>query len=205
MSVNSVLNINSSSTTIVASTGLNGILQITTLTGGVTGDGIAIRAGAGLNSSNIINLANDLGAYRGGIGPGSTASTSVSYNTSSDERLKTDIVTMPSQLANMKTLSARQFNWKGDGTPDFGFIAQEIYRVYPYLNPVLHNDKYEDKLYPKKSDGSDFIFGLDYGKMTPYLWSAVQELAQLVETQQTQIEQMQTQINGLNGTSNPDV
>lgn len=204
MSVNSILNINSSSAANTSSTGANGILQITCLPAATstTGqDGISIKASS--NTNGIINFMNTSGIYRGGIT--GTNSTSVSYVASSDERLKNDIVTMPSQLDNMKTLSARQFTWKSSGIQDFGFIAQEIYRVYPHLNPVLNNDKYEDKLYPKKTDGSDYIHMVDYGKMTPYLWSAVQELTQLVETQQTQIAQMQAQINGLIGTSNPDV
>jgi hypothetical protein len=97
---------------------------------------------------------------------------------------------MPSQLENIKALSARAFNWKSTGESDKGFIAQEIYRVYPELNQLRNNDKYEDKLYPVKDDGSDFIHMIDYGKMTPYLWSAVQELTLTVERQQKQIDDL---------------
>lgn len=110
---------------------------------------------------------------------------------------------MSSQFENIKTLLARKFNWKSNGIEDFGFIAQDIYKVYPNLNPIINNDKYVDKLYPKKSDGSDYIFSVDYGKMTPYLWSAVQELVLLTEKQQSQIDSMQLQINDLRSTSDP--
>ena len=49
------------------------------------------------------------------------------------------------------------------------------------MNPVIDNDKYDDKTYPKKSDGSDYIFMLDYSKFTPYMWSAMQELITRIE------------------------
>jgi hypothetical protein len=120
--------------------------------------------------------------------------TSFAYNTTSDERLKENILTMPSQLENIKSLSARAFNWKSTGELENGFIAQEIYTTYPELNPLRNNDNYEDKLYPVKSDGSDFIHMIDYGKMTPYLWSAVQELTLIVERQQREIEDLKSYI-----------
>jgi len=83
---------------------------------------------------------------------------------------------MESQFENIKLLKPCRFNWKQSGEIDYGFIAQEVFTTYPHLNPIKNNDKYPDKLYPTKTDGSDYIFGMDYGKMTPYLWSAVQEL-----------------------------
>ena len=102
---------------------------------------------------------------------------------------------MPSQLDNIKLLSARSYNWKSTGEKDNGFIAQEIYRIYPELNPLKNNDKYYDKLYPVKSDGTEYIHTIDYGRMTPYLWSAVQELTLIVEKQQQQISNLINQIN----------
>jgi len=146
---------------------------------GITGNFNAVD-----DTATIIEFYNLSKVLRGSI---SGTVSSVLYNTASDQRLKTNICKMSSQLENIKSLSARYFNWK-DGGMDYGFIAQEIYSVYPHLNPVLNNDEYIDKIYPKEKDGSDFIFTVDYGKMTPYLWSAVQELTLIVEKQQKQIE-----------------
>ena len=46
------------------------------------------------------------------------------------------------------------------------------------------------KLIQKKSDGSDYIFMLDYSKFTPYMWSAMQELI-------TRIEILESKLNSL--------
>lgn len=175
-------------TPTTSTTGVNGSIQIVCNSniGSVAKDAIGIKAG--IDNNSIINFANTSGGLRGNInGPSGSA---VAYNTTSDERLKENIVNIPSQLENIKSLSARAFNWKSTGELDNGFIAQEIYRVYPELNILKNNDKYEDKLYPVKSDGSDFIHTIDYGRMTPYLWSAVQELTLTVERQQKQIDDL---------------
>jgi len=180
-------------TPTTSTTGANGAIQIVCTTGNasVARDGISIKASN--NANSIINFTNVLGATRGSIN--GVSGTAVSYSTMSDERLKENIVNMPSQLENIKALSARAFHWKSTGESDKGFIAQEVYRIYPELNQLRNNDKYEDKLYPVKSDGSDFIHMIDYGKMTPYLWSAVQELTLTVERQQKQIDELVGYIN----------
>jgi hypothetical protein len=184
------VNVPSNVSPTTSTTGVNGAVQIVCTTGttSVARDAIGIKAGTDTNS--IINFANSAGTLRGSIAGGATPATSVAYNTSSDERLKENIVNMPSQLENIKSLCARSFDWKSTGEQDKGFIAQEIYRVYPELNPLRNNDNYEDKLYPIKSDGSNFIHMIDYGKMTPYLWSAVQELTLIIEKQQKQIDEL---------------
>ena len=176
-----------------ATTGANGALQIICSSGAtsVARDGIGIKAS--FDTNNIINFTNTSGTLRGAIV--GSSSTAVAYNTTSDERLKENIVSMPSQLDNIKLLSARSYNWKSTGEKDNGFIAQEIYKIYPELNPLKNNDKYYDKLYPVKSDGTEYIHTIDYGRMTPYLWSAVQELTLIVEKQQQQISNLINQIN----------
>ncbi len=102
---------------------------------------------------------------------------------------------MPSQLENIKKLKARQYTWKLGGEVDDGFIAQEFYSVYPNKNPIKDSDKYADKLYPKNEDGSDYLFGLDYGRMTPMLWKGVSELIDIVQQQQQTINSQQQTIN----------
>ena len=184
-----IVNINSTSSLTTTSTGVNGVLQITPYPVASTSTGqdpVGIRSV--VDTNNIINFANASGVARGAIA--GTSATAVAYNTTSDERLKENIVTMPSQLENIKTLSSRNFSWKSTGISDSGFIAQEIFKVYPDLNPLKNSEKYDDILYPVKQDGSNFIHMVDYGRMTPYLWSAVQELTLLVEKQQQQINEL---------------
>jgi len=155
-------------------TGVNGVLRVKSIAGGNNIDGAVFIPVSDTN--NIINFCNTAGATRGQIG--GTNSTTVNYTTSSDRRLKKDIQTMPSQLENIKKLNARAFTWRENGIDDYGFIAQELFSVYEHLRPT---HKYADKEYPTKSDGTPWLYGVDYGKMTPYLWAGLQELIYKVE------------------------
>ena len=90
--------------------------------------------------------------------------TSVSFNTSSDERLKKNIVDASSQLSVIKNIKVREFDWKQNNHHEVGMIAQE-------LNTVIPN------VVSEGSDEDDMYWGIDYGKLTPYLIKAVQELS----------------------------
>lgn len=181
-------NINSSANTL--ETGLNGKVQIVSsdpvFASSVGKDGMAFYPYG--ENYNIINFANISGSIRGYIG--GVNSSSVSYNTSSDERLKENINDMDSQIDNIQKLKPRKFKWKRGGENDVGFIAQEVFQIYPDMNPIKDNEKYSDKLYPKKEDGKDFLFGMDYGKMTPMLWKGLSELIDIVKQQQTEINNL---------------
>ena len=69
-------------------------------------------------------------------------------------------------MHNIKKLNARKYKWIETNDHDIGFIYQEVKDVLP-----LFDDKQDDSNY----------HGLDYGKFTPYLWSAIQELIERVE------------------------
>jgi len=117
----------------------------------------------------------------GAIGSITAASgTSVSYNTTSDERLKKNIVDASSQLDTIKNIKIREFDWKKNDFHEVGVIAQEIKTVVP--NAVTEGGDNETK-HP---------FGVDYGKIVPYLIKAVQE-------QQEQIDALQSEIKTLKG------
>ena len=178
--------------TFDAPTTMNGKIQVKSETLGKNTDGMGFQASD--DTYNIINFANTAGTLRGYIG--STSATSVVYATTSDERLKQNIINMSSQLDNIKKLSPREYSWKETGEKDYGFIAQEVYKIYPHLNPIINNDKYIDKEYPKKLDGSDYLFGLDYSKFTPYLWSGLKEVINKVEKLEN---------NNVNIETNPNV
>jgi hypothetical protein len=105
--------------------------------------------------------------------------TSVSYNTTSDERLKKNIVDASSQLNVIKNIKVREFDWKSNNNHDVGMIAQELNTVIP--NVVIEG-----------SDEHEMNWGVDYGKLTPYLIKAIQE-------QQTVIEDLKSRIETLEG------
>lgn len=92
--------------------------------------------------------------------------TSVAYNTSSDARLKENIKPMMNALSRTLQLRPSSFNWKEGGQYDEGFIAQEVQKVYPFA------------VSGKPSDSIETPMMIDYGKLTPLLAAAIQELAE---------------------------
>ena len=100
-------------------------------------------------------------------------------------------------MDKIKRIHPRSFTWIDTNREDDGFIAQEIFEVFPALNPMSHDDRFTDKLNPVDESGNIVVLGVDYGKLTPYLWGGLKETLQLVETQQSQIDAQQSQITSL--------
>ena len=150
-------------------------------------DAIVHRPYTGLESNTIFEFQNAAGGLRGQIqGAGSS---NISYLTSSDRRLKTNIQEMPSMYNIVKNLKPSKFNWKDDNNQeDYGFIAQEVYNLIPNLRGEISesycnvNSPDFDIENPIKKDGTEHYYGLDYGKLTPYLTKALQETMEKIET-----------------------
>ena len=96
------------------------------------------------------------------------------YNTSSDRNLKENIVDASSQLNIIKNLQVREFDWKTNSRHDVGLIAQELHEHIPNVVTV-GSDK-------KDKRGFTTPWSVDYGKLTPYLIKAVQELDARITT-----------------------
>lgn len=90
----------------------------------------------------------------------------VLYNLTSDRRLKENIVDLEGGLATVLAIKPRKFNWKKNGVLDDGFIAQELKEVYPQA--VSRDESTDPDVLP---------MGVDYGRLTPILVAAIQELA----------------------------
>lgn len=56
-----------------------------------------------------------------------------SYTVSSDRNLKRDIHELSDVLSNVLALRPVTFNWRADGKPGMGFIAQEVAALFPAL------------------------------------------------------------------------
>ena len=65
------------------------------------------------------------------VGSITVSSTATSYNTSSDRRLKTDILPVTTSGELIDALLPRTFTWKATGQSDLGFIADELQAVIP--------------------------------------------------------------------------
>jgi hypothetical protein len=93
----------------------------------------------------------------------------------SARKYKECILPLSTQLENIKALSPVQFTWKDGGREDYGFIAEDVEKVFP-------------KLVSYEEDGE--ISGVQYSKITSVLVKALQE-------QQAQIEELRIEINKL--------
>jgi Chaperone of endosialidase len=94
--------------------------------------------------------------------------TAVSFNTSSDYRLKENVVSMTTGLATVKALKPVTYNWKSDKSAGEGFIAHELQAVIPH---AVTGEK--DAV---NEDGSIKPQGVDYSKIVVHLVAAIQEL-----------------------------
>jgi len=83
--------------------------------------------------------------------------------TASDERLKENITPITNALETVKSLKGVNFNWKSNGQPSLGFIAQDVNLVEPKL--VFTNENTEEK-----------YMGVNYEIITALLVEAIKEL-----------------------------
>lgn len=101
----------------------------------------------------------------GVVGSISHTSTTTSYNTSSDRRLKTNIRDFTGSAAIIESIRVCQYDWKTGEKDTVGFVAQELYEVYPAA--VTKGDDGEDVTKP---------WAVDYSKLVPVLVSEIQAL-----------------------------
>jgi hypothetical protein len=80
------------------------------------------------NDAGAINWYNATGGYVAAVTVGAS---SVSYNTSSDYRLKENVQPMQDALAVIAQLNPVTYTWKVDGSDGQGFIAHELQAVVP--------------------------------------------------------------------------
>jgi hypothetical protein len=190
----------------------------------IGGDSFKITIGADANGQNpmsiysyadanyIIAFFNTAKNVRGSII--GVNSSSISFNTTSDARRKTNITDMPSMIQKIKQLKPRSYIWKESDDKDDGFVAQEVHKVFPqfmtsataYANVCKHSysQLFDGNLCtccdfenPIDKDGKPQYYGLDYGKFTPYLTKALQETIDMVEAQAKRIEVLEAQVTAL--------
>jgi hypothetical protein len=95
------------------------------------------------------------------------------YNASSDARLKTHIQPLVSTFDTIQKINAVSFDWKGNGKSDCGFIAQNVFEHLPNMRPDNWSIDIEE---PVDASGNPIYYSIDYSKMTPHLWGAVNDL-----------------------------
>ena len=132
---------------------------------GVSNNGILISDTSSIGVQNMIVFAKN-GSEVGTV----TSSTSATnYNTSSDYRLKENVVSMTDALDRVSQLKPSRFNFIADSdkTVD-GFLAHEVQEIVP---EAITGEK--DAV---DEEGNLEYQGIDQSKLVPLLVGAIQEL-----------------------------
>jgi len=111
----------------------------------------------------------------GNVGSIATSGSATSYNTSSDYRLKENVVDISDGITRVKQLSPKRFNFIVDDTTTVdGFIAHEAQTVVPEAVTGTHNEV--------DDEGNAVMQGIDQSKLVPLLTAALQEAIGEIET-----------------------
>jgi len=105
---------------------------------------------------------------------------STSYNTSSDYRLKENVVDLTGATTRLKQLEPKRFNFivDADTTVD-GFLAHEVQAIVPEAITGTHNEV--------DADGNPVYQGIDQSKLVPLLTAALQEAITKIETLEAKV------------------
>ena len=98
-------------------------------------------------------------------------------NTSSDARLKTDIMSLGGTLAKLLLIDGKSYTTKKDGRQTIGVLAQDIQEVFPELVTTDDND----------------MLAVNYQGLVPVLINALKEQQVEIETQQAEIDKLKKQ------------
>jgi len=132
---------------------------------GTFGAHLDLLPSADVEAGTYIIFRNAANSIIGSVTQNSGAA-AVTYNTTSDRRLKENIIDSGLGLNELIEISVREFNFISDPNKakTQGLIAQELYEIYPYAVTVGGDD-------PKMNPWS-----VDYGRLTPLIVKAIQEL-----------------------------
>ena len=145
-----------------------------------SGEGVGIKANSVGNF--MIEFRNSSGTNCGTIVH--NTSSSVSYNTTSDYRLKENTVNIDNGIEKVKLLKPYRFNYITD--PDVvmdGFYAHEVQDVVP---SAIHGTK--DAV---DDEGNPVYQGIDQAKLVPLLTAALQEAITKIEDLETRIQALE--------------
>ena len=155
-----------------------------------------VKGGSGGKAMNIRRRTN-VGTLiqfdrSGAVGSISCNNTSTSYNTSSDYRLKENIVTLSDAITRLKTLKPYRFNFIADKdvTVD-GFLAHEVTAVPEAItgtkDAVVTQAMIDNEEYEKEQLGDIIPQSIDQAKLVPLLTAAFQEAVGKIETLETKV------------------
>jgi len=114
------------------------------------------------------------------VGSIQTSGTTTTYNTSSDYRLKENVVEITDGIDRVKLLNPSRFNFIADSdTTVDGFLAHEAQAVVPEAVTGTHNEV--------DDDGNPVMQGIDQSKLVPLLTAALQEAITKIEALEARV------------------
>ena len=148
-----------------------------------------IRANGGPNTASIL-YHRGTGAFSVSLPDGGTAS----YPTSSDYRLKENVVSISDGITKLKTLKPYRFNFKHTpGKVIDGFIAHEATAVPHAVTGTKDGVMSEDGPLPGDLKKGDPVYqSIDYSKYTPLLTAALQEAIAKIEVLETKVAALES-------------
>ena len=163
----------------------------TTAGGAWSADGTSLHLSRSSNGCAWFNRSTTTGSvqsfrYNGtGVGTISVTASATAYNTSSDYRLKENVVPLNGAIDRVKLLNPSRFNFivDPDTTVD-GFVAHEVSDVVP---EAICGEK--DAV---DAEGNPEYQGIDQSKLVPLLTAALKEAL-------TKIDSLETRITALEG------
>ena len=173
-------------------------------------NGQIISAKDGTSTQNMIVFVNNADVTATTVGKIQTSSSATSYVTSSDYRLKENIVDLTGAIDRVKTLTPKRFNFLVDkDTTVDGFLAHEVTAVPEAISGTKDETEAIGDL--KDADGSvtesktpkpetledGFTWtetgtrpvhqGIDHSKLVPLLTAALKEAIAKIETLETKV------------------
>ena len=132
------------------------------------------------------------------VGSVTSSTSSTSYNTSSDYRLKENVTAISDGITRLKTLKPSRFNFITDAKTTLdGFLAHEVTAVPEAITGI--KDETQDILYTeedtipsgkKVGDVKETVpkyQGIDQSKLVPLLTAALQEAVAKIEVLETKV------------------
>jgi hypothetical protein len=144
--------------------------------------GFSVQPDAGTSNARLIFFYNETGNGMGSITRNGT-SNAVLYNTSSDYRLKENVLPMTGALAKVQSLKPVTWTWIDGGQAGEGFIAHEVQEIVP---SAVSGDK--DAV---DANGKPKYQGMDASYLVATLTAAIQEQTAIITDLKSRIEQLE--------------
>ena len=150
-----------------------------------SGGGIAINT-FDIQDYTAVQFVREVAGTAQQVGTITCSSSATAYNTSSDYRLKENVVALDGAVTRLKQIPVHRFNFiaEPDKTVD-GFLAHEVQEVVP---EAITGEKDE-----VDADGTPVYQGIDQSKLVPLLTAALQEAIGEIESLKARVAVLEAQ------------